>query len=56
MAPKKIKLAVGVDAGASATRCVISVLEHNRIRFLGHGSAESAGWTKGRLTDPGRCR
>jgi len=53
--PKKIKLAVGLDAGASATRCVISVLEHNRIRFLGHGVAESAGWTKGRLTDPGRA-
>jgi cell division protein FtsA len=47
----KPRLAVGLDAGSSRTRCVIAVLEDMRIRFLGYGEAESAGFTKGRLSD-----
>lgn len=52
MSNKQIKLATGLDAGSSRTRCVISALEDGRIRYLGHGEAEAAGWSKGRLGDP----
>jgi cell division protein FtsA len=45
------QLAVGVDAGSLWTRCVICGLEGDRIRYLSHGLAVSAGWTKGRVTD-----
>jgi cell division protein FtsA len=48
----KHHLAVGIDAGASTTRCAICALEDMRLRFLGYGEAPSAGWTKGRLVDP----
>lgn len=47
----KPRLAVGLDAGSAHTRCVICVLEDTRLRFLGYGRSESAGWSKGRLTD-----
>ena len=47
----KPRLAVGLDAGSSRTRCVICVLEDMRIRFLGYGEAMSDGFTKGRLSD-----
>jgi cell division protein FtsA len=47
----KYRLAVGVDAGSSRTRCVISLVEAGRIRYLSHGLAESAGWFKGRIYD-----
>lgn len=47
----KVRLAVGLDAGSSRTRCVILALEDSRQRFLGYGEAESAGWSKGRLSD-----
>jgi len=43
--------AVGLDAGSAWTRCVICQLEGDRLRFLGHGSAVSRGWSKGRITD-----
>lgn len=43
--------AVGLDAGSTWTRCVICQLEGDRLRFLGHGSAASRGWSKGRITD-----
>jgi cell division protein FtsA len=48
---KPLQLAVGLDAGSSRTRCVICLLEDDQIRYLGHGLAYSAGWTKGRVTD-----
>ena len=44
-------LAVGVDAGSAWTRCVICLLDDGYLRLLGHGSAPSLGWTKGRLAD-----
>lgn len=47
----KTHIAVGLDAGSFRTRCVICALEDMRLRFLGHGEAESVGWTKGRLAD-----
>lgn len=49
--PVKTQLAVGLDAGSARTRCVICALENSRIRFLGYGESESAGWIKGRLSD-----
>jgi cell division protein FtsA len=49
--PGKMQVAVGLDAGSSRTRCVICALEDGRLRFLGYGEAESAGWIKGRLSD-----
>ncbi len=49
--PSKLQIAVGLDAGSSRTRCVICALEEGRLRFLGYGEAESAGWLKGRLSD-----
>ena len=45
-------LAAGLDVGSSRTRCVIALLEGDRFRFLGYGYAASAGWAKGRITDP----
>ena len=45
-------LAVGVDAGSARTRCVICSLEQTGLRYLGHGLAPAAGWSKGRVTDP----
>src|SRR5260370_1408722 len=49
--PQKVQLAVGLDAGASRTRCVICALDGEYIRYLGHGLAVSAGWARGRLAD-----
>ena len=48
----KSQIAVGVDAGSSWTRCVICGLEGDQLRYLGHGLAASAGWSKGRISDP----
>ena len=48
----KAQLVVGLDAGSSRTRCIIGLLEGDHIRYLGHGLSTSAGWTKGRITDP----
>ena len=45
------QFAVGLDAGSSRTRCVISLLEQSHIRYLSHGDAPAAGWAKGRLVD-----
>jgi cell division protein FtsA len=47
----KTQLAVGLDAGASRSRCVICALDGDQIRYLGHGLAPAAGWAKGRVTD-----
>jgi cell division protein FtsA len=51
VAAEKDLLAVGIDAGSLYTRCVILQLDDGYLRYLGHGETESAGWTKGRLTD-----
>ncbi len=44
-------LATGVDAGSSYTRCIIGLLEGERLRILGYGSVPSAGWSKSRIAD-----
>ncbi len=45
------QLAVGLDAGSSQTRCLVAALEGDCIRYLAHGQAPAAGWSKGRVTD-----
>ncbi len=47
----KPRIAVGLDAGSARTRCVVVLVEDSRLRFLGHGEIESAGWSRGRLAD-----
>ena len=47
----KARLAVGLDAGSSKTRCVVCVVEDSRIRFLGAGEVASRGWVKSRIKD-----
>ena len=44
-------LATGVDAGSVTTRCVIGVLEGERLRVLGFGSVPSRGWSRSRISD-----
>jgi len=51
MTRSKIALAAGLDAGSSRTRCVICAVEGGGIRYLSHGLAPSAGWSKGRIVD-----
>jgi len=51
--PSKAKLAVGLDLGATTTRCVICVLEEESIKFLGHGEAPVHAWNRSRLSDQG---
>ncbi len=43
--------ATGVDAGSTHTRCVISLLEDQRLRLVGYGSVPSEGWSKSRIAD-----
>ncbi|HEX4277130.1 MAG TPA: cell division protein FtsA [Bryobacteraceae bacterium] len=50
MSTKSI-FATGVDAGSTHTRCVISVLEDERLRLAGYGSVPSQGWSKSRIAD-----
>jgi cell division protein FtsA len=45
-------LAVGIDAGAAYTRCLVLGVENQCLRYLGHGEQASRGWSKGRLADP----
>jgi len=45
-------LAVGIDAGSAATRCLVLSVENQCLRYLGHGEQASRGWSKGRLADP----
>ena len=47
----KVQICAGMDAGSSRTRCVLCALEGDRIRYLSHGLATSAGWHKGRVVD-----
>lgn len=51
MAGSRVRLAVGLDAGSSYTRCVVCVVEDGKIRFLGSGEVESKGWAKSRIAD-----
>jgi cell division protein FtsA len=43
--------ATGLDTGSIDTRCVIGLLEGERLRLLGYGSVPSHGWAKSRITD-----
>jgi cell division protein FtsA len=43
--------AVGLDLGSSRTRCVVCLVEDERLRFLGRGESESSGWVKSRIAD-----
>ncbi len=52
MATKPI-YAVGLDAGSTKTRLVVSVLEEGRLRFLGAAAVASHGWSKGNIADQG---
>jgi len=45
------QLVAGLDAGSTQTRCLVAALEGDCIRYLGHGQAPAAGWSKGRVTD-----
>jgi cell division protein FtsA len=47
----KAIFATGVDAGSTRTRCVISVLEDQRLRLAGYGSVASQGWSRSRIAD-----
>lgn len=47
------KLAVGLDAGSSRTRCVICELQDGMLRYVVHSDAPSKGWQKGRISDGG---
>jgi cell division protein FtsA len=48
---KQSIFAAGLDAGSSFTRCVIALLENERLRFLGYGSVPSQGWSKSRIAN-----
>lgn len=50
MSTKSI-FATGLDLGSNYTRCVIALLEDERLRFLGCGSVPSHGWAKSRVSD-----
>src|SRR5579859_4121647 len=43
--------AVGLDAGSSATRFAIGLLEPSGLRVIGLGWTASQGWAKGRIAD-----
>ena len=43
--------AVGLDLGSSRTRCVVCLVDDERLRFLGYGECESRGWMKSRVAD-----
>src|SRR5471030_1793978 len=47
----KHTFATGLDTGSTHTRCVIGVLEGERLRFLGYGCVPSQGWAKSRIAD-----
>ncbi|MGD1071142.1 MAG: cell division protein FtsA [Bryobacteraceae bacterium] len=43
--------AAGLDAGSTYTRCVIALLEDERLHFLGSGCVPSEGWARSRIAD-----
>jgi cell division protein FtsA len=47
----KAVFATGVDAGSTQTRCIIALLEDERLRILGYGSRPSEGWARSRIAD-----
>jgi cell division protein FtsA len=47
----KFIFATGLDAGSTFTRCVIALLEGERLRILGYGSVPSEGWSKSRISN-----
>lgn len=47
----KPQIAVGLDAGSCATRCLVGLLENSRLRLIGYGQSESRGWAKGHIID-----
>src|SRR5438874_13608927 len=44
-------LATGIDAGSTHTRCIIALLENERLRLLGYGVVPSEGWSKSRISN-----
>ena len=50
MADKPL-LAAGLDAGSVFTRCVVCLVEGDRLRLLGYGQTPSQGWNRSRLAD-----
>jgi cell division protein FtsA len=51
MGVKQHIVGVGIDPGSSMTRMVVLVVDRSRVRLVGAGEAESAGWAKGRIAD-----
>ncbi len=49
--PKRYNYLVGLDLGSYATRCVVAIEEHSRLRFISAGSAPSRGWARGVIAD-----
>jgi cell division protein FtsA len=47
----KSTFATGLDAGSHYTRCVIALLEDDRLRVLGFGSVPSEGWSRSRISN-----
>lgn len=45
------RLAIGLDAGAAHTRCVVSRVDRETLRLLGYGHAVSRGWAQSRIED-----
>lgn len=43
--------AAGLDVGSRRVRCVAGVVEDQRLRFTGAGTAPSRGWQRGRVQD-----
>lgn len=51
--PAKQHYLTGIDLGSSRTRCVVAIEEDSRLRFISHGSAETASgaWKRGLISD-----
>lgn len=47
----KVRYAAGLDVGSSFVRCLVGVIENQRLRFLGAGDCHSRGWLRGRMVD-----
>ncbi|MCZ2152709.1 MAG: cell division protein FtsA [Bryobacterales bacterium] len=49
---EKRNTVVGIDLGSNRLRSFAAAMEGNSLRYLGSASIASAGWSKGRLSDP----
>ncbi len=49
--PKNHEYLVGLDLGSHRTRCVVALEEDSHLRLISHGSALSAGWARGVISD-----